>query len=182
MYSAFLFLSALCIFVLQIFRLRSCSIPCYKKHQETCGQNAKLAAGNTSGGTAGAAAVPSPAGGQVAVPSASSVATSKSGHSSAAAVSILKAAQPTVAPSDLDNLARSPSILAALSHADLRSILLRIDRGGAPGTAEQRTDDDKRAQMLEQERRTNPDFEKFVQEVLQIINREEGQEESVTVR
>jgi hypothetical protein len=80
-----------------------------------------------------------------------------------------KALQERVADEDLERLASTPTILSALSSAELQAILRRIDSGG---TSSGEATDEQRVAALEKYRSANSDFEAFVQQVLQVINQE----------
>ena len=143
---------------------------CYKKHQETsC--TATLNNNNNNATTASTTTTPS-----TTVPSSDS---SPSTTATAAAVSsvsgstISKADEPTVSQADLDALARDPQILAALSSTELQNLLRTIDAGGQTNNASAAATDDDRRATLEKLRKQNSDFEGFIQNVLQIINKED---------
>jgi hypothetical protein len=147
-----------------------CSVACFKKHQESgCG---KPAAATNAGGAAGA-------GSAVATAGVSTAAAPALQPTTVAAPPSLppKSSNPTVAAADLDALARDPLTLAALSSTELRRILHLIDSGGATNgdastTTTSAASDESRVAMLEKYRRSNPEFEQFVQNTLEVINQE----------
>ena len=145
-----------------------CSVACFKKHQESgCGkQVATTGTGDPGAGSADAT---------TGISSAVTPATQPSISVAAIPAQPLKAANPTVSTSDLDALARDPLTLAALSSTELRRILHIIDSGGATNSDTMSTStasDESRVAMLEKYRRSNPEFEQFVQNILNVINQE----------
>lgn len=154
----------------------SCSVACYKKHQElTCSKTAGAAAAAAS---AAAGAAP------VAAAPAEQSATAAAAVPAAAAPAVPavpKSSCERVAPEDLERLASNPGVLGALGSAELQAILRRIDGGdvatgaasaAATGSGTHNPSDEQRVAALEKYRKANPDFEVFVQQILGVINQD----------
>jgi hypothetical protein len=148
----------------------SCSVACFKQHQaETCKATPTSAVSQTAAaGAAAIAAAPSVATPAVAAPAAAS-----------RVPAVAKSATERVADEDLERLASTPSIIAALTSTELQNILRRIDAGGGGGHAGGKgghdappASDEQRVATLDKYRAANSDFEAFVQDVLQVINKE----------
>ncbi len=147
---------------------RSCSVACFKQHQaETCKATASASANSSA--AAGAAAI-------AAAPSAATPAVAAAPALPPPTPSVSKAATERVSAEDLDRLASTPSILSALNSTELQNILRRIDGGGGQagkgGREAHPPSDEQRVAALEKYRAANSDFEAFVQDVLQVINKE----------
>jgi hypothetical protein len=143
----------------------SCSVACFKLHQtETCKANpaiftqSNVAATNVSITNASAGVTQTTMAASTSVPSMPSAST------------ISKASSERVCDADLERLATTPAILSALNSIELQNILRRIDGGGIDsGSA---ATDEQRVATLEKYRTNNSDFEAFIQNVLQVINKE----------
>lgn len=166
---------------------RYCSVACYQTHKSgtSCviAEAAKAAAQPAaSGNAATATAAPAAATVNAAAPSptAPAAAATPAAALTPAPAAEPKSSQPTVSADDLATLARDPHILNALSSAELRTLLRTIDSGGASAGSDGssssggggREHDQRRLELLENQRRNNPDFEAFIQRVLTCINGE----------
>ena len=147
---------------------RSCSVACYKQHQaESCSASTTAAASSAPAAAGGAAvAAASTAVAPVTVAPVAPVAS--------VAPTVPKSSTERVSVEDLERLAADPAILAALNSLELQNILRRIDGSGtaASGKSAPPSTDEQRVGALEKYRASNSDFEVFVQNVLQVINKE----------
>jgi len=136
----------------------------------------------------------------VTVTASTSTASTSTAHANAKTTPrVPKSLQELVHPCDLERLARSSSIIDALSSDALRRLLRRIDGGDAADGRPSVTalsgssvathnaaqvggrmdpTDEQRLAALEKYRKLDPDFEQFIQNVLDIINREDEHEQN----